>query len=192
MDSKDNNKVIAFDTLFSSNHIQMMKILLPYLDNPMQKSMAVFIKFLELSYIIDYYKKHPYPLCGCAGKEPLPDFDKLCSELLPYCNEKEKKQMEQLMGFFQSMKMYQDLMHTMEMMKDFMPDSDMSKLFQGLGQMGDFFGTDGKSAEDQGKDGASSSFSGMAGFDMMSTLMNMLSPEQKEMFDLFGGNHHES
>ena len=65
MDSNEHNKVIAFDTLFCTNHIQMLKVLLPYMNHQMQKSMAVYIKFLELNYTIDYFRKHPYPLCGC-------------------------------------------------------------------------------------------------------------------------------
>ena len=56
MDTTDQNKVAAFDTLFSNNHIQMLKIILPYMDNQTQKSMAVYIKFLELNYTIDFYK----------------------------------------------------------------------------------------------------------------------------------------
>ena len=48
MDSNEYNKVIAFDTLFTTNHIQMLKVMLPYMDNKAQKSLAVYIKFMEL------------------------------------------------------------------------------------------------------------------------------------------------
>ena len=95
MDSNEHNKVIAFDTLFCTNHIQMLKVLLPYMNHQMQKSMAVYIKFLELNYTIDYFRKHPYPLCGCMQKDDSPDIFKMCSELAPYCTENEKKQLEQ-------------------------------------------------------------------------------------------------
>lgn len=59
MGSDEHNRVIAFDTLFSTNHIQMLKVMLPYLDNQMQKFMAIYIKFLELNYTIDFYKRNP-------------------------------------------------------------------------------------------------------------------------------------
>ena len=55
MEQQDGNKVMAFDTLFSTNHIAMLKILLSCLDYQAQKSMAVYIKFLELQYTIHYY-----------------------------------------------------------------------------------------------------------------------------------------
>lgn len=163
METNDHSKVAAFDTLFSSNHIQMLKIMLPYMDNQTQKSLAVYIKFLELNYTIEYYKKNPYPLCGCMEKESTPDVKKLCTELLPYCTESERKQIEQIRSLLQGMEMYKEMSKTMELMKDFMPDTAFS---------------------DEGAPGAG----GAPGFDMMSMLMNMLTPEQKQMFDLFGGN----
>ena len=109
MDSNEHNKVIAFDTLFCTNHIQMLKVLLPYMNHQMQKSMAVYIKFLELNYTIDYFRKHPYPLCGCMQKEDSPDIFKMCSELAPYCTENEKKQLEQIKNIQQGMNMYKEM-----------------------------------------------------------------------------------
>ena len=61
MEQQDGNKVMAFDTLFSTNHIAMLKILLSCLDYQAQKSMAVYIKFLELQYTIHYYNQNPHP-----------------------------------------------------------------------------------------------------------------------------------
>lgn len=174
MDSNEQNKVVAFDTLFSTNHISMLKVMLPYMENQMQKSMAVYIKFLELNYTIDFYKQHPYPICGCMEKENSPDLPKLCTELLPYCTDEEKKQLEQIRSIFQSMEMYREMSKTMDMMKDIMPD------------MSSFFQSSGNAAE---QDGASQT--GQGGPDIIGMLMNMLTPEQKEMFNLFGGNNHD-
>ena len=114
-------------------------------------------------------------------KEGSPDLPKLCAELLPYCTEEEKKQLEQLRGIFQSMEMYREMSKTMDMMKDIMPD--MSSFFQSSND-----------ASDPGGDAANafSSASGTGGGpDIINMLMNMLTPEQREMFHLFGGNNHE-
>lgn len=179
MDSNEHNKVIAFDTLFCTNHIQMLKIIMSYMDNQTHKSMAIYIKFLELNYTIEFFKKHPYPLCGCAEKETSPDIFKMCSELLPYCTENEKKQIEQIKNIFQGIEMYKEMSKTMEMMKDFMPD------------MTDFMSNamppeaSGISSSDN-----DSSSGSAGGFDMMNMLMNMLTPEQKQMYEMFGGNQH--
>lgn len=167
MEKKEHDKIIAFDTLFTTNHIQMLKIIMPYLDAPMRKKMAVYIKYLELDYTISYYNSHSVELCGCcanpmdSSKKEEFNIAKLCSEILPYCTAEEKQKVEQLTGLFRSIEMYRELSQTFEMMKDFAPSSD---------------GT---------KDGATED-------GMLDMLMNMLSPEQKSMFEMFGGNTHES
>lgn len=169
MACKEQEKILAFDTIFSNNHIQMLKIMLPFMDRQMQKFMAVYIKFLELRYTIDFCKRTAFSLQEGIKQEgpfsPLLIFD----ELLPLCNMQEKKQLEQMRSVFQNMEMYQEMSKTMEMMKDFMPD------------MGDFFRT-------MQNTGDSSANTPNSGFSMSDMLMNMMTPEQKEMYELFKGD----
>lgn len=202
MDSNERSKVIAFDTLFCTNHIQMLKVILPYMDNQAQKSMAIYIKFLELNYTIDFFKKHPYSLCSCVERETSPDIFKMCTELLPYCTEPEKKQIEQIRNVFQSMEMYREMSKTMDMMKDFMPD--MTDFMKSVPDISAFAASapEHPSCESASSDNdiskenggspaeADDSQSSAGGFDMMNMLMNMLTPEQKQMYEMFGGNHH--
>lgn len=203
MDSNERSKVIAFDTLFCTNHIQMLKVILPYMDNQTQKSLAIYIKFLELNYTIDYFKKHPYPLCGCMEKESSHDIFKMCTELLPYCTENEKKQIEQIRNVFQGMEMYKEMSKTMDVMKDFMPDMAG---FMNFASETDAFAASGPDDSsptsptenrDISPEQAGNSPSGdndpsntAGSFDMMNLLMNMLTPEQKQMYEMFGGDHH--
>ena len=187
MDSNEHSKVIAFDTLFCTNHIQMLKVILPYMDNQTQKSMAIYIKFLELNYTISYFKKHPYPLCGCVERENQADIFKMCTELLPFCTENEKKQIEQLRSVFQSMEMYKEMSQTMDMMKDLMPD--MASFMNNFSE-GQDFSADGSPT---GNDGCASSTGGgpSSGFDVMNMLMNMLTPEQRQMYEMFENGRSE-
>ena len=166
MDSNEYNKVIAFDTLFTTNHIQMLKVMLPYMDNKAQKSLAVYIKFMELRYTIDFCSQHPYS--PCMNPEESFDLGKICDELFPYCTEKERNQMEQLRNMVRSMEMYREISQTMELMKDIMPDMDATFA-----------------------DAAAASGAGGGNPDMLQTIMSMLSPEQMEIFNLFGGNNHD-
>ena len=182
MDSDEHNKVIAFDTLFCTNHIQMLKIMLPYMDNQTQKSLAIYIKFLELNYTLEYFRKHPYPLCGCLEREEAPDLFQMCSELLPYCTESEKAQLEQIKNISRSVEMYKEMSQTMEMMKEFMPDAASFMDFSPM----DSGGKDDASE----KEGKGQSQGGPGNFDMMNMLMNMLTPEQRQMYEMFGGNQH--
>lgn len=193
---QEHEKIIAFDTLFSTNHTQMLKILLPFMDNQAQKHLAIYIKFLELNYTISYLKKHPFQLCGCVDRESFSNFPGLCHELLPFCNDKEKRQLEQMRGIFQSMEMYREMSKTMEAMKDFMPD--MGDLFQNM-QAASFSGFDTCDGAFTGPDAASnttgSSKSPAApspGFNIADMLMNMLTPEQKEMYEMFKGENNDA
>lgn len=180
MDSNEHNKVIAFDTLFCTNHIQMLKVILPYMERQMQKSMAIYIKFLELNYTIDYFKKHPYPLCGCMEKESASDIFQIYTELIPYCTEREKKQLEQIKNIRQGMEMYREMSQAMDMMKDFMPD--MTSFTDGLSG-GNPFSASSSDKNASSDDDNSQPSSG--GFDIMNILMNMLTPEQKQMYEMF-------
>lgn len=176
------SKVMAFDTLFCTNHIQMLKVMLSYMDNQTQKSMAIYIKFLELNYTMEYFKRHPHCLCGCMEREQPPDLSKMCSELLPYCTDSEKAQIEQIQNISRSMEMYKEMSQTMEMMKDFMPDASafMNASFAESGR------EENPSDQAQNSDGQGA----FGNFDMMSMLMNMLTPEQRQMYEMFGGNQH--
>lgn len=210
------DKITAFDTLFTTNHIQMLKILMPYFEQPMRKQLAVYIKFLELRYALSYYDPHTHELYGCAGgyenspgeadpfgKEEF-NIGKICSELLPYCTNDEKQKVEQISGLFRSMKMYKEMSQTFEMMKDIMPDfaSEFTSDFMSNATSDSSHAPFCDSPDRQPQDNitaadkpetSNSSGSANQGNNMIEMLMNMLSPEQKAMLEMFGGNHsHES
>lgn len=171
------DKIMTFDTLFSTNHIQMLKIFISYLDNQMQKQMAIYIKILELQYAISYAKHNPYQICGCFEPEENFDFNLFCQEIMPFLTKEERKQAEQFISLSKTMEMAQEFSKTFEMMKDFMPElSSLSEIFS-TGQAESSAGSASQDA-DSGKNTG----------DIMGTLLNMLSPEQKQMFEMFGGS----
>lgn len=127
---KDADKVLAFDTLFTTNHIKMLKVLMFYFDSSTQKMLAVFIRFLELQYTISYFQKHPAPFPNKTKKEP--DMQELCRKLRPYCAPDEQKKLDQLLQMQQSMENFRQISQTMEMVKELFPDG-----MPGLGCGGD-------------------------------------------------------
>lgn len=212
MEKNGHDKITAFDTLFTTNHIQMLKILMPYFEPHMRRQLAVYIKYLELRFALSYFDSASHELYGCAGgygnthdgdpfgREEF-NIGKICSEILPYCTNEEKQKVEQISGLFRSMEMYKEMSQTFEMMKEFMPDFSPDFLSN---LMPDFpSGKTGESPDSRPEDSgcsngntehenAKGSGNGGQGNSMMDMLMNMLSPEQKAMFEMFGGNHaHE-
>lgn len=119
MNEKEDDGILAFDTLFTANHIQIMKILLPYFDKGMQKHLAVYIKYLELCYTIDYFKSYPGSLSGqAAGKKEL-DLAELYPKLQGYLTPSQQKQAEQLLNMMQTFKTFREMKDMMDMMNSF-------------------------------------------------------------------------
>ncbi|WMC92445.1 hypothetical protein [Kineothrix sp. MB12-C1] len=155
MDEKEQNNITAFDVLFTNNHIQMLKIMIPYFDFQMQKQLAIYIKYLELQHTISYYKTHSFELSGCSIQKEEFDIFKIYHSLLPYFTKEEKKKAEQIINLFDTIEKYKEMSKTIELMKDFFPEG----FGEGSGE----------------------------GFGNTDMLMNMLSPEQKTMFEMFSG-----
>ena len=50
--------ILAFDTLYTTNHMKILKLLLPYLEQEHQKKLAVFIKWQELLFTLNFFKQY--------------------------------------------------------------------------------------------------------------------------------------
>lgn len=177
------SNVMAFDALYTTNQIQKLKVLLPYIEPSMQKHLAVYIKYMELQYTMNLTKRHTVTLCGCGLSQPeKPDLRKLCKELSLYSTPEEIRQLEQIQNILQTMETVQEMSQTMNAMQEIFPDMNMDSLFgnplSGAGQTED--------------DGGSSDKSAATDSPMMDMLMNMLTPEQRQMYEMFrqhpGGN----
>lgn len=66
MDEKEKDAVLLFDTLYTTNHIQMLKILLSYFPEYSRNQLALFIKFQEFQYTLEYTRKHTVSLTAQA------------------------------------------------------------------------------------------------------------------------------
>ena len=119
---EESSNVMAFDALYTNNQIQKLKVLLPYIDPVMQKNMAIYIKYMELKYTMDFFKKHPFHIRAASKEAEKPDLKKLCRELKPYSTEAEVKQLEQMESMFQTMEMYQEMSQTVNAMQEMFPD----------------------------------------------------------------------
>lgn len=171
MDEKEQDNVAAFDMLFTTNQIQIMKALLPCLDRPMQKYLAIYIKYQELQYTISYFKKHPHYICGAASGQKT-DIRSVLPSILPYCNDSQKQKIQQMEQMMSSLETYKEMMDMMEMMQA-------------------MTNTAAPDERDSGENTAQESGSGMQMPDM-EALLSMLSPEQQTMIELLkGGMNNE-
>lgn len=125
MEDISRESIIAFDTLFTNDHIRMLKILLPFLKDSMQKNIAVYIKYREFEYVFQYFRS-PHSkkdLTSClADKNTDFDLDNILDALLPYCSDPEKKQFMQLKGLLRTMHDFRDMMEMMNTIKELFPE----------------------------------------------------------------------
>ena len=137
MEENELGSIAAFDSLFTTNRIQMMKALLPYLKPEQQGALAVCIKAMELNYTLSFIKNHPHILPSrLPGKN---DTSKLWDEILPFCGPEERSQVENMKNMMQNMKQMQEMMETMQMMQEMFPEGmdmenmDLSSIMEMMG-----------------------------------------------------------
>lgn len=116
------DKVTAFDALFTNNQIQKLKILISYVDIPMQRQLAVYIKFLELQYTMELFRRSPQLSVSPSPREDSLDPAKLCQEIIPYSSPSEQSQLNQLVSMLQAMSHYQEMMETVKMFQEMFPE----------------------------------------------------------------------
>lgn len=148
--------ILAFDTLYTTNHMQMLKLLLPYLECDQQQKLAVFIKWQELLFTMNFFKQYSASLYSTdfQKKKDL-NLQTLLPLLSPYCNEREKSILSQFSQMQNMMEMYQNMSEYMPMIQQMMSS---------MGSSG-------------GNSGSPDS--------MMDMVKNMMSPEQQDMFSMF-------
>lgn len=128
----------TFDSLFTTNQLQMLKILLPCLPPSSQGGLAVYIKMQELQYTLEYMKHHTknQPLL------PPPEENDIFDQLFPYCSPSQKDQILQFQEMSRQMESIRDAVEMAQMMQDMFPEGapggnpDFSQLMGMFSAMG--------------------------------------------------------
>ena len=186
MENFENERILSFDLLFTSNHIQILKVLLPYFDPEHQKKLVIMIKYLELQYAIEYFRRNPcLPGAFCNRKisedeaDGKDDIISLFSQIKAFCTPSERAVFDQLSSLKKNMDKYGEVMQMMQMFSEFSDLMNMESVFPFTGSQDQ---TQGK------EDGRFSSNS----INPMDMLKNMLSDEQKAMFEMFASAYPDN
>lgn len=177
MEQESPDNILAFDTLFTTNHIQILKSLMPYAESDVQKKLAVCIKMSELQYTISYFQHYRAELSGCSMKKKEFDIQTVYHIIKGYCTRNEQKQMEQLLHLMNTMEAMKSMQEMMEFMKEFEAASDGSPASDFAYAAGGDSDSSMDSATEDGSQGVGSA-------SMLSMLKGMLSPEQAELFEM--------
>lgn len=128
MDDNHPDKIMAFDTLFTTNHIRMLKLLLGYLEPPLQGQLAVYIKFMELQYTLSVFHQNPSASFSVCTGYDRGEFTDLLEEMIPFCDTEEKEKILNIRNMISNLKNMQEMMEMIQMMQEVSPD-----MFSGFG-----------------------------------------------------------
>lgn len=138
MEEKGIDKAAAFDTLFTTNRIRILKTLAYYVDPQLLRGLAVYIRYLELQYALFLFRRHPETIF--AGAAPF-SADALCRDLMPLCDPSQQKSLQGFCNTMEQITHLQEMMETLQVMQELFPDSatdlssmdfsTLSDLFQG-------------------------------------------------------------
>lgn len=129
MDDKRIDKAAAFDTLFTSNRIQILKILAYYMDPRLLKGLAVYIKMSELQYTLALFRRHPETsLCITPSSANEATATELCNDLMPLCDEAQQASLKQVTQMMDNIHNFQEMMEMVQSMQELFPEgfSDLS------------------------------------------------------------------
>jgi len=123
-DTHETDPVIAFDALYTSNQIQMLKVILPYVQENLQRFIAIYIKFSELLIALRF--------TGSTNSMVFPfkketDMSGMLKYLSPYLSDSEKEMMNQFSSMQENMEQFKQMSQMMQMMNE-MGDSPESAL----------------------------------------------------------------
>lgn len=210
MEQTENRAVVTFDTLYTNNHIQILKVLLPYFDVKSRKKLAVLIKFMELRYTMEYFSQHAALESAeegaPGGQEHQPDIVQIFEQIKNFCTPSERAMFDQLANMKKSMEMYEEMMNMMQLFSQLNPEGQTPfsdfQMPSGSAQEGSYREAacqndhtafpqqdrvpDADDDSGTGSDaplGQSSAPFGSA--NPMDLLKGMLSPEQQAMFEMF-------
>lgn len=151
MEEKGTRLITAFDSLFTTNKIQMLKILLSRLAPSSQGIFAVYIKFLELQYTFSLFRANaPVKMPGQGKPLSLNLLDgdnaetlELLDELLPFSTSEERKKIETFKNMLSNMSRMKEMMEMIQMLQELFPDGfdgaggNPADILSGLSGMGD-------------------------------------------------------
>lgn len=149
----DNDYVLAFDHFYTTNHIQILKSLLPFIEGKHAKMLPVLIKYMELKYTLTLMEKNgPFAndnnvFAGNRKEQQQKKADgigenieQIYNAVRRYLAPDEDKQLSQMISAVRTMKNMREMQQMLEMLQSLNPDADKDGglgNLAGLGNLGD-------------------------------------------------------
>lgn len=133
---EDNDYVLAFDHFYTTNHIQILKSLIPFIEGEHAGMLPALIKYMELQYTLDLIQKGNRPMDhnkihassqsqnekGTRGIED--NIEQIYNAVHRYLAPNEEREFSQLLSAMRTMKNMREMQQMMEMLQSLNPDAD--------------------------------------------------------------------
>lgn len=108
MSKQPENPFKNYEDYMAKGPFQTIKLLLPFLPAKNHKNMVILIKFLELKYTMDYFKKgNQISFCSNIQEDASP-LEKI-SSMIDFLPPKEQESIEQMLGMISMMEAFQTM-----------------------------------------------------------------------------------
>ena len=99
-----------FDEQIQSRNLQMLKIAIPYIDAPMKKTLAVFIKYIELQKTMSLFDQGNLEALSISSQAtPQEKCIQMLSEMKGIMSDKERDSIDNFLNMFQLISSYDNI-----------------------------------------------------------------------------------
>lgn len=123
----ENDYTLVFDHFYTTNHIQILKSLLPFFHTGLFSYLPVLIKYLELQHTLELTKKRMQPLNHgiYAASNQSHDLDEIYKAIKKYLTPEEEKNIHQILNMMHTLENVKEMQKMMEFFQN-MSDDDSS------------------------------------------------------------------
>lgn len=139
---EDDDYVLAFDHFYTTNHIQILKSLLPFMNGENPGLLPVLIKYMELKYTISVVNRHPgsymdgIHACSSPNTKAAEtgdisnNIENIYKAIHRYLAPNEDKSFNQLLSAIRTMKNVREMQQMMELIQSLNPDMDLNSAME--------------------------------------------------------------
>lgn len=105
------NFFTEYDRKMQTKELQMIKTMLPFVEEGKKQQLHMIIMYLELQQFSREMHQEQGTLCAQEHLSPAETRIRMCEALKPYCNEKEQETIDTLLNLFSVMESYDAMLH---------------------------------------------------------------------------------
>lgn len=108
MEQDTANKMTTFDSLLQTQHLQMLKVAIPYLSGSTQKALSVMTKYVELIKTIkmSHDDNSALSMCSVKSNDTTANTIQMLQEMRNYCSLSEQETIDTFLDYMQLMEVY--------------------------------------------------------------------------------------